>query len=552
MRVDLVWLADRPGGPPPWALGEVHVAGPGPADLARVLDRARDADAVACWAASMGTPLETTVEAVLRQPDDVFHSGLRLGRAGLPRIAEAIDPVWMLGLDADSGLESTSWRVALEACVVRTSVLDRLGSIDPLFASLAGAGLEAGHRWISSGARVRHVPDLAPAPGRVSVHLPARDEARFAILRYGRPWAVWGAATAPTSARRRVAVTVAVARALGDCTLAPRPEVTPESRPGPAADDAVGPPGATVSVVIPTIDRGPYLRRVLDQLRAQTVPAHQVLIVDQTPVERRDADLVADFADLPLRLTHLDRPGQCTARNTALAQATGTHLLFLDDDDDDIPSDLIERHLGAIARHDVDAVCGVAEEDGAGALPAAFTVQRVSDVFPTNNTLLRRDALTATGGFDPAYDRGDRADHDLGTRLHLAGARLWLEPSLRVRHRHAPRGGLRTHRARTTTFARRRSSVVHRQELSATQVYLWMRYYSPGRVRRAEAISVLSQLRRPGTAPAAVARLVTQTLLLPNTVHRARRSHRRGAALLGTASGPTPVPEAAAPAPAAR
>src|SRR5690606_21238937 len=68
LRVDLVWLADRPGGPPPWALGEVHVAGPAPADLARVLARVEGADAVACWAASSGPPPEATVEAVLGQP----------------------------------------------------------------------------------------------------------------------------------------------------------------------------------------------------------------------------------------------------------------------------------------------------------------------------------------------------------------------------------------------------------------------------------------------------------------------------------------------------
>ena len=80
-------------------------------------------------------------------------------------------------------------------------------------------------------------------------------------------------------------------------------------------------------------------------------------------------------------------------------------------------------------------------------LPDAFTLRRASDVFPTNNTMLRKSALRLSGLFDLAYEHGPRADGDLGMRLYLSGARMLLDPEIRVLHHHAPSGGLRTHKA---------------------------------------------------------------------------------------------------------
>ena len=54
--------------------------------------------------------------------------------------------------------------------------------------------------------------------------------------------------------------------------------------------------------------------------------------------------------------------------------------------------------------------------------------------------MLRRSALARSGSFDPAFDRLPMEDHDLGLRLHLAGATLIYDPDVLVYHHHAPAG----------------------------------------------------------------------------------------------------------------
>jgi hypothetical protein len=194
------------------------------------------------------------------------------------------------------------------------------------------------------------------------------------------------------------------------------------------------------------------------------------------------------------------------------------------DDDDEIPPDLIARHLAFLECYQADASCGVAEEVGAGELPVDFTFVRDSDVFPTNNSLLRREALCASGLFDLAYEKGERADKDLGMRLYLTGHFLILNPAASVVHLHAPRGGLRQHKARVITRASSRASVLQRQLLSPTEAYLWRRYFSPRQVREAVLLFSFSSLGGAGRGMRRLLRLLMMSLLLPDTLRRNRRS----------------------------
>ena len=127
-------------------------------------------------------------------------------------------------------------------------------------------------------------------------------------------------------------------------------------------------------------------------------------------------------------------------------------LLLYIDDDDEIGPDLIAEHLRRLI-DGVDASSGGVDDATAGPPPPGFRHRRASDNFPTNNTMLRRAALERSGLFDPVFDRGSRADHDLGMRLHLSGAMLIYDPDVLVFHHHAPAGGLRTHGARAVTRA---------------------------------------------------------------------------------------------------
>lgn len=506
MRVDLVWWGK--GVAPTWEAGKVIAVTSGP-ELGLAVSRHLDTgapDALLHWALPNAPPASAQLGELLAGPDDVWHAGLRLGMAGLPEAVDYVAPVWPLNRDPNPDIEATSWRISLRACLVRTAVVEALGHVGPHFDTITGASLELGRRWLAGGALLRHVPWLAERSDGEEERPSRADELRFVRRYHGVKWAAWAALRMRAGGCPfRLALRAFRAALADEVTAAGGPYV------GHTCEE---PATMTVTVLIPTIHRYPYLRVILDQLRRQTVAPHQVIVIDQTPFDDRDGALATDFADLPLELIVLDKAGQSTARNAGIRLATGDAILFLDDDDE-IEPDLIERHLAALGAPDIDASCGVAIEPGATIRQVRW--RQVSSVFPTNNTLLRRVALKRSGLFDLAYDHGPRADGDLGMRLYLAGCRIVLDPSISVLHHRASSGGLRQYGERRTTYAGSRSSTLERNRLAPTEVYLARRYFSDRQVAQMLTLRRWEVLSRHGSVPQRLSRLLVQLALLPRS-----------------------------------
>lgn len=87
----------------------------------------------------------------------------------------------------------------------------------------------------------------------------------------------------------------------------------------------------SISVVIPTYNRGALLERALASVYAQTVPAHEIVVVDDGS---RD-DTAARMAGHRGRVNFLQQQnaGAGVARNTGMQAATGDWIAFLDSDD---------------------------------------------------------------------------------------------------------------------------------------------------------------------------------------------------------------------------
>ena len=528
--VTLVWLGEGPS--PAWPLGRSVSAAPTPASLAECIAKESGGPQASWvfWSVRAGTLDPERVLRALAGPEDVWHAGLRLGLAGLPKAIDFVAPTWMLNSDPPPRIEATSWRVSLEACVVRAEVLQKLGGVRPEFQSLDGAGLELGHRWISRGALMRHRPSLildALSPER-GASLPLEDEMRFVYYRFGRFWLRWSLWRSVLRGEARPWTARRIRRELEASPAPPAPQPLHVSTVS-SADSA--PVTARVTVLIPTVDRYPYLEKLLGQLRNQTVPPIEIVVVDQTPADRRHPDLRERFPDLPLRLFQLDQAGQCSSRNLGLEASRGDYFLLLDDDDE-VPPDIVERHLRSLRYFRNEVSCGVALEDGAGPLPEAFCVLRASDVFPAGNSMVSRAALQESGLFDLAYERGARADADLGTRLYLSGQLMVLDPQVEVLHRHAPRGGLRTHGARAVTYASSRKKLLHRQIPGATELYLAKRYFSAGQVREWFWLQAVATLAFKGSRVRRALKAALGLIFLPDTLGKLRRRERQAEAMM--------------------
>lgn len=526
--IDLICLSDAQTSPE-WSLGAIHCTLPDVRSVCAVIERqllTSQAEAWLFWDAVLGEPDPQIVASLLDRPGNGWHAGLRLGMAGQPGLLDFVAPTWMLNRDPDPTIEATSWRLSLRACLIRTDVLRQMGGPHPGFKTLAGAALEMGHRYISRGVLLRSAPALIGQPTTLDAPPPFEDELRFIVLRSSRFWTLWALGRAVLTGYVPPATAIRAWRTVGGSVRHQEP--APYHHAAPAVTDV---PHGSVSILIPTVDRYPYLQTLLTQLRAQTIPPLEVLVIDQTDAARRDNSLAERFADLPIRVITLDRAGQCSSRNIGLQQARGEHILFIDDDDEIAP-DLIERHLRVLAAFGSTVSSGTAHEVGAGRLPDHFTFTRASDVFPTNNTLIRRDVLRQSGLFDLAYERMPRADGDLGMRIYLSGAFMIYTPEVSVLHHHAPQGGLRVHKVRVITYASSRHSLRQRHLPSVSEIYLALRYFSPRQVRESLWMRAFGTFAIQSNTSRKLLKAIIALVLLPDTAWKIRKAHQQARQML--------------------
>lgn len=113
-----------------------------------------------------------------------------------------------------------------------------------------------------------------------------------------------------------------------------------------------------LSLVVPVYNVAPYLAQCLDSLLAQTVPADEIVIVDDGSTDECP-DILRRYAAAHRNITVVrqENQGLSMARNTGLARVTGDYVAFVDSDDFVAP-DCYERWLALAAQHDLDIVLG--------------------------------------------------------------------------------------------------------------------------------------------------------------------------------------------------
>jgi glycosyltransferase involved in cell wall biosynthesis len=107
----------------------------------------------------------------------------------------------------------------------------------------------------------------------------------------------------------------------------------------------------TVSVVLPTYNRGHLLPRAMDSVVAQTYPRWELIVVDDGSTDDTESVVRryrARFGDRVIYLRQ-DRAGASVARNAGMERAAGQWIAFLDSDDAFKPGKL-DRQVALFAR----------------------------------------------------------------------------------------------------------------------------------------------------------------------------------------------------------
>jgi hypothetical protein len=194
-----------------------------------------------------------------------------------------------------------------------------------------------------------------------------------------------------------------------------------------------------VSVVVPCRDASSWLPACLASLRSQQGVALELLLVDDGSRDGSPAVAERAWEDCPwpMHLLQAEGQGVSVARNLGWRAARYPLVAFLDADDLALPGRL--QHQAAMFAADPDlqqVLCGWQRIDAQGRALAAVRPWEEGAGFSSREALrhkavlpsawmLRRGALEAAGGFDPALHQAE--DVDLLLRLARSGqSGAWL------------------------------------------------------------------------------------------------------------------------------
>ncbi|MEM2027510.1 MAG: glycosyltransferase [Candidatus Bathyarchaeia archaeon] len=182
-----------------------------------------------------------------------------------------------------------------------------------------------------------------------------------------------------------------------------------------------------VSVVIPTLQEGKYIGRLLSKI-VSADPSVEIIVVDGGSTDGT-AEIARRFTD---KVYVLNRRGIGRARNYGALKAKGDVIIFMDADVEP-PPDFVDKVLSAFKdRSVVGATCKIMPGVSDASLKAFFIfynllLRLLSHVKPHSRgefLAVRREAFLKVGGFDERLPCLE--DHDLAFRLSRVGRILFL------------------------------------------------------------------------------------------------------------------------------
>ena len=87
------------------------------------------------------------------------------------------------------------------------------------------------------------------------------------------------------------------------------------------------------SVVIPVYNAGQTIERAIDSVLAQSLPAYEIIVVDDASNDNTREILESKYASGITYIQKINNTGSSVARNTGMDAATGDYITFLDADD---------------------------------------------------------------------------------------------------------------------------------------------------------------------------------------------------------------------------
>lgn len=197
----------------------------------------------------------------------------------------------------------------------------------------------------------------------------------------------------------------------------------------------------TVSVIIPTYNRAHCLARALDSVLAQSLAAHEIIVVDDGSTDNTAALLAESYP--MVTLIQQNNQGVSAARNRAIEQASGEWIALLDSDDAWV-ADKLAQQVSALSRAPEYQICHTEEiwiRRGQRVNPMKKHQKRGGWIFEhclalccisPSSVMIARSVFEAYGVFNESLPACE--DYDLWLRLCAVMPVLFIETPLTIKH----------------------------------------------------------------------------------------------------------------------
>lgn len=193
-----------------------------------------------------------------------------------------------------------------------------------------------------------------------------------------------------------------------------------------------------LSVVIPTKNRPGFLPKALEGLRKQTLPPHEIVVVDD------GSDPPVDLSPQQPRVRLLRNPkslGASASKNQGLEASSGEFIAYFDDDTELTDPTVLKRASDFLVQHENVGAVGFRQLKSDGTpharQPCSLQTPAVTSLFFSYGCVIRRSVLEAAGGWLEVlgYYYEEAA---LSMRIIEAGFQVVYEPDMAVVHHEDP------------------------------------------------------------------------------------------------------------------
>ncbi|WP_246277517.1 glycosyltransferase family 2 protein [Winogradskyella ursingii] len=393
-----------------------------------------------------GEPDFKLLDQLVMAEGDIWHSSLSQGFKNVfPEIVYQTAVYFWYANDFNNLDHCVSWRINPHQFAIRKSVWEKLGGFDLDYENIVTSALDFGFNGLRyQGAVPLYVNHLFP-PQTNQFHISLKDiytfyfksfkpnHAFYMLLRRGifkfREWKAYNSAKQFNLKDKSKIV-------------APRKLKAIKGKP-------------KVSYIIPTMLRQDYTLNLLSDLENQTYKPLEVIVVDATPEEKRNASLYnSEDYSFNVKFKWQTTKGSCRARNEAIDLCEGDYIVF-GDDDIRIQPEFIENHIRLLQTYKAEACNGLdvrADHQKQTLKNLDNKLEILGDkrwkvgaaqAFSNANSCVSSRVVEQLVGNDINYDGGYGEDSDFGLSITKLGVTVLHNPFSVNLHLKPPVGGYR-------------------------------------------------------------------------------------------------------------